>query len=78
MGIHKLVFSLYLILLFIFKSEQNEAKHDGSPSPGMTDQEKEMAASAYEAFMVNNQTFQLNPQCLLTMNVYIKKYCKWF
>uniref|UniRef100_A0A3P9DHY2 CCR4-NOT transcription complex subunit 10 n=1 Tax=Maylandia zebra TaxID=106582 RepID=A0A3P9DHY2_9CICH len=37
-------------LLFIFKSEQNEAKHDGSPSPGMTDQEKEMAASAYEAF----------------------------
>uniref|UniRef100_A0AAX7UZJ8 CCR4-NOT transcription complex subunit 10 n=1 Tax=Astatotilapia calliptera TaxID=8154 RepID=A0AAX7UZJ8_ASTCA len=43
-------FSLYLILLFIFKSEQNEAKHDGSPSLGMTDQEKEMAASAYEAF----------------------------
>uniref|UniRef100_A0A669DKV5 CCR4-NOT transcription complex subunit 10 n=1 Tax=Oreochromis niloticus TaxID=8128 RepID=A0A669DKV5_ORENI len=37
-------------LLFIFKSEQNEAKHDGSPSPAMTDQEKEMAASAYEAF----------------------------
>uniref|UniRef100_A0AAX7T126 CCR4-NOT transcription complex subunit 10 n=1 Tax=Astatotilapia calliptera TaxID=8154 RepID=A0AAX7T126_ASTCA len=37
-------------LLFIFKSEQNEAKHDGSPSLGMTDQEKEMAASAYEAF----------------------------
>lgn len=71
-------FSLYLILLFIFKSEQNEAKHDGSPSPGMTDQEKEMAASAYEAFTVNNQTFQLNPQCLLTMNVYIKKYCKCF
>lgn len=31
-------------------TEQNEAKHDGSPSPGMTDQEKEMAASAYEAF----------------------------
>uniref|UniRef100_A0A3P8NT78 CCR4-NOT transcription complex subunit 10 n=1 Tax=Astatotilapia calliptera TaxID=8154 RepID=A0A3P8NT78_ASTCA len=25
-------------------------KHDGSPSLGMTDQEKEMAASAYEAF----------------------------
>ncbi|XP_029308036.1 CCR4-NOT transcription complex subunit 10 isoform X2 [Cottoperca gobio] len=31
-------------------TEQNEAKHDGSSSPGMTDQEKEMAASAYEAF----------------------------
>uniref|UniRef100_A0A3P8NTA4 CCR4-NOT transcription complex subunit 10 n=1 Tax=Astatotilapia calliptera TaxID=8154 RepID=A0A3P8NTA4_ASTCA len=31
-------------------TEQNEAKHDGSPSLGMTDQEKEMAASAYEAF----------------------------
>ncbi|CAI5678377.1 unnamed protein product [Oreochromis niloticus] len=31
-------------------TEQNEAKHDGSPSPAMTDQEKEMAASAYEAF----------------------------
>ncbi|XP_020789293.1 CCR4-NOT transcription complex subunit 10 isoform X3 [Boleophthalmus pectinirostris] len=30
-------------------TEQNETKHDGS-SPGMTDQEKEMAASAYEAF----------------------------
>lgn len=31
-------------------TEQNESKHDGSTSPGMTDQEKEMAASAYEAF----------------------------
>uniref|UniRef100_A0A674MPD1 CCR4-NOT transcription complex subunit 10 n=1 Tax=Takifugu rubripes TaxID=31033 RepID=A0A674MPD1_TAKRU len=31
--------------------EQNESKHDGSPSPGMTDQEKEVAASAYEAFL---------------------------
>ncbi|XP_008322082.1 CCR4-NOT transcription complex subunit 10 [Cynoglossus semilaevis] len=32
-------------------AEQNEAKHDSSSSPGMTDQEKEMAASAYEAFL---------------------------
>lgn len=31
-------------------TEQNESKHDSSSSPGMTDQEKEMAASAYEAF----------------------------
>ncbi|XP_069028118.1 CCR4-NOT transcription complex subunit 10 isoform X1 [Embiotoca jacksoni] len=31
-------------------TEQNETKHDSSPSPGMTDQEKEVAASAYEAF----------------------------
>uniref|UniRef100_H3D287 CCR4-NOT transcription complex subunit 10 n=1 Tax=Tetraodon nigroviridis TaxID=99883 RepID=H3D287_TETNG len=31
--------------------EQNESKHDGSASPGMTDQEKEVAASAYEAFL---------------------------
>lgn len=31
--------------------EQSESKHDGSPSPGMTDQEKEVAASAYEAFV---------------------------
>ncbi|XP_054476956.1 CCR4-NOT transcription complex subunit 10 isoform X2 [Anoplopoma fimbria] len=31
-------------------TEQNEGKHDNSSSPGMTDQEKEMAASAYEAF----------------------------
>uniref|UniRef100_A0A4W6CIT9 CCR4-NOT transcription complex subunit 10 n=1 Tax=Lates calcarifer TaxID=8187 RepID=A0A4W6CIT9_LATCA len=31
-------------------AEQNEAKHDNPSSPGMTDQEKEMAASAYEAF----------------------------
>ncbi|XP_072317784.1 CCR4-NOT transcription complex subunit 10 isoform X4 [Eucyclogobius newberryi] len=30
-------------------TEQNETKHDGS-SPGMTDQEKQTAASAYEAF----------------------------
>ncbi|KAJ0000568.1 hypothetical protein NQD34_012410 [Periophthalmus magnuspinnatus] len=30
-------------------TEQNETKNDGS-SPGMTDQEKEMATSAYEAF----------------------------
>ncbi|XP_044062431.1 CCR4-NOT transcription complex subunit 10 isoform X2 [Siniperca chuatsi] len=31
-------------------TEQNEVKHDSSSSPGMTDQEKEVAASAYEAF----------------------------
>ncbi|XP_060936509.1 CCR4-NOT transcription complex subunit 10 isoform X3 [Limanda limanda] len=31
-------------------AEQNEAKHDSSSSPGMTDHEKEMAASAHEAF----------------------------
>ncbi|XP_030580535.1 CCR4-NOT transcription complex subunit 10 isoform X2 [Archocentrus centrarchus] len=31
-------------------AEQNEAKHDSSPSPGMSDQEKEMAACAHEAF----------------------------
>ncbi|XP_047217693.1 CCR4-NOT transcription complex subunit 10 isoform X2 [Girardinichthys multiradiatus] len=32
-------------------SEINEAKLNSSPSRGMTDQEKEMAASAYEAFL---------------------------
>lgn len=32
-------------------SEINEMKHNGSPSSGMTDQEKELAASAYEAFL---------------------------
>lgn len=31
-------------------TEQNETKHDSSTSPEMTDQEKEMAASAYDAF----------------------------
>ncbi|XP_037309622.2 CCR4-NOT transcription complex subunit 10 [Pungitius pungitius] len=31
-------------------TEQNEAKHDHSSSPGNADQEKETAASAYEAF----------------------------
>ncbi|XP_053736660.1 CCR4-NOT transcription complex subunit 10 isoform X2 [Synchiropus splendidus] len=32
-------------------AEQNDAKHDNSPPPpGITDQEKEMAAGAYEAF----------------------------
>ncbi|KAG7235206.1 hypothetical protein INR49_003087, partial [Caranx melampygus] len=41
---------LTFLLLLSFGSEQNEAKHDSSTSPGMTDQEKEMAASAYEAF----------------------------
>lgn len=35
-------------------SEQNEPKHDSSSSPGMTDQEKEIAASAYEVFLVNH------------------------
>ncbi|XP_044062435.1 CCR4-NOT transcription complex subunit 10 isoform X6 [Siniperca chuatsi] len=34
-------------------TEQNEVKHDSSSSPGMTDQEKEVAASAYEAFSVH-------------------------
>ncbi|KAF3691423.1 CCR4-NOT transcription complex subunit 10 [Channa argus] len=33
-------------------TEQNEAKHESSSSPGMTDQEKEMAANAYETFLV--------------------------
>ncbi|XP_057690435.1 CCR4-NOT transcription complex subunit 10 isoform X1 [Corythoichthys intestinalis] len=32
-------------------TEQNEAKHDNSSSPAMTDQEKEMAANAYESFV---------------------------
>uniref|UniRef100_A0A7N6FCC9 CCR4-NOT transcription complex subunit 10 n=1 Tax=Anabas testudineus TaxID=64144 RepID=A0A7N6FCC9_ANATE len=32
-------------------TEQNEPKHDSSSSPGMTDQEKEIAASAYEVFL---------------------------
>ncbi|XP_061571147.1 CCR4-NOT transcription complex subunit 10-like isoform X1 [Cololabis saira] len=32
-------------------TEQHEAKHDGSASSGMTDQEKELATSAYEAFL---------------------------
>ncbi|KAM9806819.1 CCR4-NOT transcription complex subunit 10 isoform X3 [Syngnathus typhle] len=32
-------------------TEQNEAKHDKSSSPGMTDQEKQMAASAYDSFL---------------------------
>lgn len=36
-----------------FGSEQNEAKHDSSSSPGVTDQEKEIAASAYEAYLVS-------------------------
>uniref|UniRef100_A0A3Q3NCD0 CCR4-NOT transcription complex subunit 10 n=1 Tax=Labrus bergylta TaxID=56723 RepID=A0A3Q3NCD0_9LABR len=36
--------------LFHSKSEQNESKHDSSSSPGVTDQEKEVAASAYESF----------------------------
>ncbi|KAA8591990.1 hypothetical protein FQN60_017364, partial [Etheostoma spectabile] len=31
-------------------AEQNEAKHDSSSSPGMTDQERETAARAYETF----------------------------
>ncbi|KAM8869013.1 CCR4-NOT transcription complex subunit 10 isoform 2-T2 [Spinachia spinachia] len=31
-------------------TDQNEAKHDNSSSPGNADQEKETAASAYEAF----------------------------
>ncbi|XP_077454328.1 CCR4-NOT transcription complex subunit 10 isoform X4 [Stigmatopora argus] len=31
--------------------EQNEAKHDNSSSPAMTDQEKEVAASAYDSFV---------------------------
>uniref|UniRef100_A0A8C6WHX6 CCR4-NOT transcription complex subunit 10 n=1 Tax=Neogobius melanostomus TaxID=47308 RepID=A0A8C6WHX6_9GOBI len=40
-------------IIFCSQSEPNESKHDSSSSPGMTDQEKEMAASAYEAFTVS-------------------------
>nr|XP_057909810.1 CCR4-NOT transcription complex subunit 10 isoform X2 [Doryrhamphus excisus] len=32
-------------------TEQNDTKHDNASSPGMTDQEKEMAACAYESFL---------------------------
>ncbi|XP_034029637.1 CCR4-NOT transcription complex subunit 10 isoform X2 [Thalassophryne amazonica] len=32
-------------------AEQSETQHDSSSSTGMTDQEKQMAASAYEAFL---------------------------
>lgn len=46
---------LFLPLLHLL--EQNESKHDGSPSPGMTDQEKEVAVSAYEAFVVIQHFF---------------------
>lgn len=41
-------------LVFSFSTEQNEPKHDSSSSPGMTDQEKEVAASAYESFSVHH------------------------
>lgn len=46
------ILSIFYLLSFLFLSEQNETKHDSSSSPGMTDQEKEVAASAYEAFLV--------------------------
>ncbi|XP_046872286.1 CCR4-NOT transcription complex subunit 10 isoform X2 [Hypomesus transpacificus] len=39
--------------------EQNEAKHDNTSSPGMSDQEKEMAASALEAFTAGNYDVSL-------------------
>lgn len=48
--LHVKVFNCFFPLLNLI--EQNESKHDGPPSPGMTDQEKEVAASAYEAFLV--------------------------
>lgn len=44
--------SVFFLLVVFFLLEQNEAKYESSSSPGMTDQEKEVAASAYEAFLV--------------------------
>lgn len=46
------ILSIFHLFSLLFLSEQNETKHDSSSSPGMTDQEKEVAASAYEAFLV--------------------------
>lgn len=50
--------TVMLIFPLLRLVEQNESKHDGSPSPGMTDQEKEVAASAYEAFVVIQHFFK--------------------
>lgn len=38
--------------LFISPLEQAEGRHDTSSGAGLSDQEREVAASAYEAFMV--------------------------
>lgn len=38
-------------------AERNEEKHDGSGVTGMSDQEKELASSAYECFLVSPSLF---------------------
>lgn len=44
---------VYVFLSFICLSDQNtDTKHDNTSSPGISDQEKEMASSAHEAFTV--------------------------
>lgn len=44
----------HLVTAPIFSSEQaGDVKHDSSSSPGISDQEKEMAISAFQAFKVN-------------------------
>ncbi|XP_037129806.1 CCR4-NOT transcription complex subunit 10 isoform X2 [Syngnathus acus] len=50
-------------------TEQNEAKHDKSSSPGMTDQEKQMAASAYDLFLAKKYDESLrNLEALQELN----------
>lgn len=46
-------YSIFKCIVLFYLPEINEMKNNGSSSSGMTDQEKVLAASAYEAFLVN-------------------------
>lgn len=54
----------------LFRSpEQAEARHDTSSGAGLTDQEREVAACAYAAFMVISVLF-ISPQIKVTFKVH--------
>lgn len=49
-----------LFFIFFIQPELNEVKHDNTSSPGISDQEKAIAANALEAFTVTSHLFTIN------------------
>lgn len=54
--------------VFFCSPEQAEGRHDTSSGAGLSNQEREVAASAYEAFMVIS-VLLISPQRMFTFKV---------
>lgn len=66
----------YLSTASMFSSEQSgDMKHDSSSSPGISDQEKEMAISAFQAFKVNETYSHTRAGVFIVFVVVVDKLC---